>query len=595
MTSSNLINAERPEGHSFVIEYFNEITSGNIIAGEELKIVLRKLVNEITGRYVLATPIRFNPEESEKRIRFIETKCKHFQAPHAGKPFILELFQKAFIEAIFAIQQFSEELQRYIRKYQEILFLVGRKNGKTPLIGAICLAEWFCGPMGQNILCASNDYEQANLMFSAINSMREESKSLERVTRSTISGIFFGNKKQKTRKGKFSYQNKGSIKKLSKRQKNKEGRNISVGAVDEVFEMEDDSLTMPIQQALSTQDEPLYFELTTEGFTNNGYLDNRLIYARDVINGDVQNERLLAWLYTQDSEEEVWQDPGTWQKSNPGIGKIKKYSFLQNMLSECADSPSKRAFVLAKDFNIKQNNASAWLKKEYVASEETYNLDWFRGWIGIGGADLSETGDLTNGRILLVNPANNHKFTITHYFIPETKLIVESEDDRAKVDQFAQWAKEGYLTICKGEEVSDEDVSAWFAMIAKRFKIRTLYVGYDKWQAKGFRSRMEDYGFDMEKITQGFDLSNAMDLVETDLRLHRLNYNCNPIDVMCLENTAAKFDNTGTKRMPVKVQGNAEAKIDGAVTLLICYETLSRHRADYMQIAQGKNILPDVA
>ena len=29
---------------------------------------------------------------------------------------------------------------------------------------------------------------------------------------------------------------------------------------------------MPIRQALSTQDEPLYFELTTEGFTNDGYL-----------------------------------------------------------------------------------------------------------------------------------------------------------------------------------------------------------------------------------------------------------------------------------------------------------------------------------
>ena len=68
--------------------------------------------------------------------------------------------------------------------------------------------------------------------------------------------------------------------------------------------MEDDTLVMPIRQALSTQDEPLYFELTTEGFTQDGYLDKRLIDARKVLNGEKQNERWLIWLYTQDCEEE---------------------------------------------------------------------------------------------------------------------------------------------------------------------------------------------------------------------------------------------------------------------------------------------------
>ena len=158
--------------NSYIIQYYQKIQSGEIIAGQELILQLKKLVAEVSDPILQGVKkIRFEPEEAEKRIRFIETKCKHYEAPHAGKPFLLELFQKAFIEAIFAIKQYSEELDRYIRKYQEILFLVGRKNGKTPLIGAICLAEWFCGPVGLKILCASNDYDQADLMFSAINSM----------------------------------------------------------------------------------------------------------------------------------------------------------------------------------------------------------------------------------------------------------------------------------------------------------------------------------------------------------------------------------------------------------------------------------------
>ena len=386
------------------------------------------------------------------------------------------------------------------------------------MIGAICLAEWFCGPPGQNILCASNDYDQADLMFSAINSMREESPSLERVTRKTIHGIFFGNPKQKTKKGKFSYQNKGSIKKLSKRQKNKEGRNIAIGAVDEVFEMEDDTLTMPIRQALSTQEEPLYFELTTEGFTNDGYLDKRLEYVRKVLDGEEENERLLAWLYTQDSETEIWQDPKSWKKSNPGLGKIKRVSFLENMLAEASVSTSTKAFVLAKDFNLKQTTSSAWLPESYIDSDKVYNLEDYIGWVAIGGADLSETGDLTCGRILMIDPSTNEKITLSHYFVPETKLNWSTEEERAQAEKYREWAKQGMLTVCKGDEVNHGDVTMWFVRLNKRYKIKTIYTGYDKWQAKGFRQEMSDWGFDLEKIDQGFALSMRCSLLKQTLR-----------------------------------------------------------------------------
>ena len=112
-------------------------------------------------------------------------------------------FAKRFVEAIFAIKIWDDEIGRYVRKYQDVLFLVGRKNGKTPFISAICLIRMVLWRNGEKILCASNDYEQADLMFQAINSMREESTTLEKVTRKNVKGIFFGNPKQKKNKGKF--------------------------------------------------------------------------------------------------------------------------------------------------------------------------------------------------------------------------------------------------------------------------------------------------------------------------------------------------------------------------------------------------------
>ncbi|XZL87335.1 terminase large subunit [Clostridium perfringens] len=569
---------------SNILEYYNKIQQGEIIVGRELMLQLKTLKKEIADPiYQKVNKIKIDFEDSEKRINFIQNECKHFEAPHAGKPFILEIWQKAFVEAIFAIKIWDDELGKYVRKYQDVLFLVGRKNGKTPFISAICLSEWFCGEMGKKILCASNDYEQADLMFQAINSMREESKTLEKVTRKNIKGIFFGNPKQKKKKGKFSYQNKGNIRKLSAKSGAKEGRNIGVGAVDEVFEMKDDTTVMPIRQALSTQDEPLYFELTTEGFTQGGYLDDRLIDARKVLNGELERPRWLIWLCTQDSEQEVWQDESSWIKSNPGLGKIKKWSFLRNMVEEAKTSNSKRAFVLAKDFNIKQNGACAWLQAKDIENDLTFEIEELEGCIALGATDLSETTDLTNARVMVLKntdkPGIHMKYMYTMYFIPESKLGQVSREDREK---YKKWAKDGWLTICAGNEVDYSDVVAWYVSLYRKYNIRVFKAGYDRWNAKSFVSEMEDYGFDLEKIPQDVNnLSNPMKKLEADLKENLVNYNQNPIDKWCLENVSIKIDELG-RIMPVKVQDIKLRHIDGAVTMIICYAVLDRFKRDYL-------------
>ena len=196
-------------------------------------------------------------------------------------------WQKAAIEAIFAIKIYNDEVGRYVRKYQEVLLVVSRKSGKTPFASAISLSEFTCGEMGTKILFGSNDYDQADLLFMAADAMREASPKLARCTRRNQKGLFFGNIKQKNHVGKFTSQNKGSIRKISARTSAKEGRNIKVGVVDEIHELKDDALIMPIKQALSTQDESLYIELTTEGFTDEGYLDERLKLAAAVLDGEV--------------------------------------------------------------------------------------------------------------------------------------------------------------------------------------------------------------------------------------------------------------------------------------------------------------------
>lgn len=570
---------------SYLHLYAEKIKSGQIVAGTRIKKGIRRFLDDFDN-----PELRIDLSESDKRIRFIEHECKLYEAPFSGRPFKLELFQKAIIESIYAIKKWNPEANfgkgGWVRKYQDVLILIARKNGKTPLVAAVSLSEFMCGEMGTKILYGSNDFEQADLAFSATDAMREESPSMAKRTRRNQKGIFFGNPKHRKTKGKYSYQNKGSIRKISANGKNKEGRNIKVGVVDEVHEMEDDHLIMPIQQALSTQDEPLYFEITTEGFTEDGYLDHRLADAQKVLDGELDRPDWAIWWYSQDSEEEVWQDEKSWQKSNPGIGVIKKWSYLRKQVEEAKSNPSQRAFVLAKDFNIKQNSSAAWLDEATIINTEIFDPEMLRGQYYIGGLDFAETTDLCSARALFEDQQTKKKYTLQMYFIPEAKADAILDDDsqlNPERKNYREWEKQGLVVICPGAEVDAELVANWFVDLYEHYGMMPYKIGYDNWHSKDFQEIIaENFGKEvLERIGMDFmSLSGPMRSLESDLGRNVLVYNNNEIDRWCLSNTGYKTNNIGLI-MPVKKYGTSKNRIDGTLSDIICYATFNRYRSLY--------------
>ena len=575
---------------SYLHLYAEKIKSGQIVAGTHIKQGIRRFLDDFDN-----PELRIDLSESDKRIRFIEHECKLYEAPFSGRPFKLELFQKAIIESIYAIEKWNPEANfgkgGWVRKYQDVLILIARKNGKTPLVAAISLSEFMCGEMGTKILYGSNDFEQADLAFSATDAMREESPSMAKRTRRNQKGIFFGNPKHRKTKGKYSYQNKGSIRKISANGKNKEGRNIKVGVVDEVHEMEDDHLIMPIQQALSTQDEPLYFEITTEGFTEDGYLDHRLADAQKVLDGELDRPDWAIWWYSQDSEEEVWQDEKSWQKSNPGIGVIKKWSYLRKQVEEAKSNPSQRAFVLAKDFNIKQNSSAAWLDEATIINTETFDPETLRGQYYIGGLDFAETTDLCSARALFEDQQTRKKYTLQMYFIPEAKADAILDDDsqlNPERKNYREWEKQGLVVICPGAEVDAELVANWFVDLYEHYGMMPYKIGYDNWHSKDFQEIIaENFGKEvLERIGMDFmSLSGPMRSLESDLGRNVLVYNNNEIDRWCLSNTGYKTNNIGLI-MPVKKYGTSKNRIDGTLSNIICYAAYNMYRSVFRDTMQ---------
>lgn len=549
---------------NYLVEYRERIRNGEIIAGRELITELDKLIDEMDDpRY------KYDTTEAYIRIEFMENLCLQSKKPYYMKPMKLLLWQKAFIEVIYSYKKYSNELGRYIKRFQDIMLLIARKNGKTTLMAADAHTDLRIGDGGQDIVCTSNDDKQASLLWNEVDGMRKRIDPKGKWTHKNMSQI-------------ENTLNDTKIFKMSSKTQNKDGRNIDKAYFDESHDAEDDEIAAACQKSMSVKEEPMFINLTTEGFVNDGYLDNKLIYARKVLNDEIDDDTFLPWLYTQDSENEVWQDENSWYKSNPSLGVIKKWSYLRGEIAKSKVDKSTRMHTMCKDFNIKQNNAQAWLMHEdYDYPTPIFDLEEFRGAICLGGVDLAATTDLANAKILMMKPGDKTKYVYSHYWIPESKL--ENSDDKEAGANYIAWAKQGILTIHEGNEIDISAIADWFYKLYEECGIRLYMCGYDQRYAKTFLDRMDEYGFDCEMIYQNrFVMSSPMKLVEADLKSRLINYQQNAMDKWCLGNAAMEMDNLGNV-MCVKVNNQKAKRIDGAVTLIILYETFRRCRSEFMQ------------
>jgi len=540
---------------NYLKEYYRQIQEGEILVGKELLTVLEGLIDDLNNpRYI------FDEKPGKIRIDFIETFCKHTKSPFNGEPFILELWEKAVLQVAYGFKMADTNL----RRFNEVLLLVARKNGKTTFIAGIDLAEFFLSKGGVDIVCASNTTEQANILFEEINNMREQSKTLSNEKRSK-KNIFHI----------YSPKTKNKIKKLSAQSRNKDGYNIEVGCIDEVHEMTDSKVYDAIKQSQSTKSEPLIFIITTEGNTVGGFLDNKLDYVRRMIKGEIQDERVLPWLYTQDSVDEIYQDKRTWQKSNPSIGSIKTYSYLEDLMNKSKHDLGTRVTMLSKDFNIKQLEQGSWLTFDDLNNNETFSIEDLKDSYAIGGVDLSSTTDLTAAVLLLIK--GDKKFVITQFFMPSDVILKRKEEDNAPYDI---WVQKGLITVTDGSQNDFSLVTQWFMNMIRTYNIRPLWVGYDPWNSLYWIKEMEELGFNMEKVRQGiYSLSEPMKQLEADLKNNKVVYNNNPILKWCLSNTQAKVDVNGNIQ-PSKLNSRYK-RIDGTVALIIAYAVLNRYKLDF--------------
>jgi phage terminase large subunit-like protein len=545
--------------------YWDAARSGRVAVCDSLMAQLSHLVEEREcGRW------EYDTAGAERRLGFIEGCVRLTKAPFYGQPMRPLLWQKAFVEALYSFKHRTGE-RRGLDRFTKALLLCARKNAKSEFSSALALAEFITGPPGEDIVAFSNDYDQSAIVYDAVDAMRLMIDPASLDTKRNLRGL--ENRATGTR-----------VRKLSARTRGKEGRNIGFAVGDEVHEMRDNGIVAPVEQSMSLKPNPKLILITTEGFTNDGFLDGELMYARKVIAreaGDEAADSYLPWLYEQDCEAEVWQDEASWEKSNPSLVAIKPKAALRRALARARESKAERAFVLAKDFNIKQATGAAWLEEADYGYDAAFCAEDLRGALCLGAADLAETTDLSCAMAMAMLPGDDTKYVMAHYFIPEAKL--EKSADAEAGARYRDWAEAGHMTITRGNDVDTAVVADWFYSLHAQLGMRPMMVGYDQRFARPFKERLDELGIEHEMVNQSSDtMSNAVRLVEAELQARRINTNNCPVTRWCLSNAAIKLNNQ-MQALIVKPAGRAAHRIDGAVCLAILLEVFRRYRSEFMR------------
>lgn len=353
------------------------------------------------------------------------------------------------------------------------LYLAGRDytaTHNTSLAAAIELYMLIAdGEGAPQIYNVATSGDQASLGFNAVNKMVLQSGKLSKHIKKVEGGL------------SSRALNMGIIKPLNARPSTLDGLDVHLCVMDELAAMKDRDLYDLLKQGMSAREQPMMLEITTNGFVRDQIFDAQVEYARKVIDGEVDDQRLLPFLYELDDRDE-WDKESCWIKANPGLGPVKKIEALREFVQKAKDDPSFKATVMTKDFNMPENTSCAWLNFEEAVNEEPFELKKGMFRYGIFGFDASDSVDLTAAKLLMMRPGDDHIYVHSMYWIPEDVILNDlNSGKRTERDgvPYQQWIARGMLRTVPGNKIDKRVLLDWMQEVKEVYDVYPYAVGFD--------------------------------------------------------------------------------------------------------------------
>ncbi|MBB1603323.1 terminase TerL endonuclease subunit [Variovorax sp. UMC13] len=497
--------------------------------------------------------LAFRVEHSWHVIDFIEKFFVHIKGPLAGKPILLDPWQKFWTAVLYGWRWAETNLRRFTRGYEE----VARKNGKSTWKGpqgAYLFA--MDGEAGAEVYAVATTRAQAMTVFKpAFDNIKRWVRRSAGVARSFK--VFSGLNQEKIEMD-------GSVfEPLPSNAENQDGRNPSAILFDELHAQKTRDVWDVMESALGARAQPLLSAITTAGFILDGICTEVRGYLISVLEGKRVDDAFFGYVYTLDADDDPFTERN-WIKANPGLGKSKTLEYMRGQARKAAALPGAKANFLTKDLNIWCNSADGWFDMNvWDKGGKKLDLEPLKGRRCFGGLDLASTRDLT--AFALVFPPDEpggQWHVLVWFWCPQGKIDAQEHDDAAP---YKRWQAEGWLTGTEGDVTDYGPVRRAVTRAMEDFDV--VDIGFDRWNAQQLCNEMMEAGVPLVEVPQNTGgMYPGAKALEELVYGRILAHGGNPVLRWCAMNVALLFDTNGNFR-PDKKKSNLNGRIDGIVAL----------------------------
>ena len=534
--------------------YKEQIKEGKAVVGKWIQLNIEYIENGLKeGRFF------YNEKKADEAIVFIERFCHHVE----GKTSLIKLepWQKYFLSCVFGIVDSNGN-----RQFREIVLIMGRKQGKSLLAGAIEVKIAFTErEAGMQIYNLAPKLEQAHIIFNVAYNMIDRVPSLAKRMRKRRADMYFPSWNC-------------TLKPIAFNSKKSDGFNPSAVTYDEFAAWEGERGLAMYNVMLSAQGarkQPLNIACSTANYIDDGLYDELMARSTSVLLGTSEETRLLPFIYMVDDVKK-WDDMNELKKSMPNLGVSVSYEFIEEEIRKAKGSHDYKLEFMTKYCNVKQNSISAWLSSQELKrtlSDKLAPAD-FRGCYGVGGIDLSRTTDLTAASIVIRK--NGLDYVLTQFFMPENKIDELSDRDHIRYRKFVDL---GFLTPSGQNFVRYEDVADWFKMMRDKYEIVCCVVGYDRYSSQYLVDKMQNDGYPMDDVIQGTNLTSIINEFGGLLRDGVVRTGTNGLLQSHFASVALKKVTNDNRVRPEKV--DQRKHIDGFVSVIDAYTVRAKWYEKY--------------
>lgn len=505
--------------------YFEQIKKGKLKACRETKWAIRRFENMYAKASDPDNYYFFDPEVLAD-FWYFAYEFRHYEGVLEGKRVELTDFQLFQAAGILCFRK-HENGARLVRK---VYIQIARKNAKSQFEAILGGYIAFIGKERQRVFIAGWGKEQSDEVYSAVKLGIQHSDLLKG--------------KWKESYGKITVINNNSVViPLSKEaRKTGDGKNISVGILDEYHVHLTSEIYDVLESGTGARREPLIIIITTAGFNLEAPCVDVFDYCIRLLDpeDDLENDEYFTLIYKLDDGDDI-KDESNWIKANPLVCTYPEgIDGIRSALKTALEIPSEMRNFLTKRMNIWVDmpdngyiEMSKWNRQ--VADVEDVETILQEGNVYLG-IDLSATTDITS--ISLVGVLNGRFAVRQHSFLPENKFRERIAKDKVRYDLFKD---QGYLTLTDGDVVDYNIVKEYIYKYAAEYNVREIV--YDPWNSTHLVNEMVTDGYPCVEMPQRITtLSDPTKRFRTDLYAQKIIHEPDGLLKWAVNNAITKTD-----------------------------------------------------